>query len=73
MHIAIGESYPECYVEEGDAEKQKKIDELEQKGIFNKSSQHVDIVVDFREGGAGRRLFLDDQELISRNNIWEIS
>ncbi len=73
LHIAIGESYPECYVEEDDAEKQKKIDELEQKGILNKSSQHVDIVVDFRIGGAGRRLFLDDQELISRNNIWEIS
>jgi len=74
LHIAIGESYPDCYVRNTEsAESKQTIEKLARDGIFNKSAQHVDIVVDFRKGGAGRRLFLDDRELISRNNTWEIS
>jgi aminopeptidase len=74
LHIAIGESYPDCYVRDTEsAESKQTIEKLARDGVFNKSAQHVDIVVDFRKGGAGRRLFFDDQELISRNNIWEIS
>lgn len=73
LHIAIGESYPECYVDKpNSADGRVKMDELIHKGIANESSQHVDIVVDFRECGAGRKLFLDDTELISEDNIWKI-
>ena len=73
LHIAIGESYPECYVDDlSSVEGKVKLEELTNKGIVNVSAQHVDIVVDFREGGSGRRLFLDDTELISENNIWKV-
>ncbi len=73
LHIAIGESYPDCYVSNHESETAaSELEKYAQSGVLNKSAQHVDIVVDFREGGAGRKLYLDDQELISRNNIWEI-
>ena len=73
MHIAIGESYPDCYVDEPDSPTaQEELQKFAAAGILNKSSQHVDIVVDFRKGGAGRRVFLDDQEVISKDNIWVI-
>ncbi|HDP68313.1 MAG TPA: hypothetical protein ENN20_07410 [Candidatus Marinimicrobia bacterium] len=73
MHIAIGESYPDCYVDNLDSPTaQERLQTFADAGILNKSSQHVDIVVDFRKGGAGRRVFLDDQEVISKDNIWVI-
>jgi hypothetical protein len=39
-------------------------------GICNRSAQHVDIVVDFRPGGCGRRVFFDDREVVVRDGIW---
>jgi len=73
LHIAIGESYPECYVDDPNSLKGKlKLEEFGLKGVLNESSQHVDIVVDFRDGGSGRRVFLDNTELISEDNIWKI-
>jgi hypothetical protein len=32
----------------------------------------VDIVTDFREGGAGRAVYLDDTRLALRDNVWVI-
>ena len=73
LHIAIGESYPECYVKDPSSlEGNLQLGEFIQKGICNESSQHVDIVVDFREGGSGKRLFLDETEIFSEDNIWKI-
>ncbi len=71
LHIAIGASYPECYVgdpasEDGAA----KVEELVQQGMLNRSAQHVDIVTDFRPGGAGRAVYLDDTRLEVRDDIW---
>ncbi|MCU0288394.1 MAG: aminopeptidase [Acidobacteria bacterium] len=73
LHIAIGESYPDPYVndpssEEGKAQLQEFID----KGLYNKSSQHVDIVTDFRPGGSGRAVYLDDVQLHIKDNIWMV-
>ncbi|MBU1064332.1 aminopeptidase, partial [bacterium] len=73
LHIAIGESYPNCYIDNPDAEGAKEqLAEFIKAGIMNESAQHVDIVVDFRKGGAGRHVFLGDQKIISEDNIWKI-
>jgi len=73
LHIAIGASYPECYVEKPSSDEGRKAtDELNQKGILNKSAQHVDIVTDFREGGTGRAVYLDDTKLDIQDNIWVV-
>ena len=72
-HIAIGASYPECYVPDPASDEGKKeTDKLFTEGILNRSSQHVDIVVDFRDGGAGRAIYLDDTKLELKDNIWTI-
>jgi aminopeptidase len=72
-HIAIGASYPECYVPDPASDDgRKQTDKLFAEGILNRSSQHVDIVVDFRDGGAGRAIYLDDIQLELKNNIWTI-
>jgi hypothetical protein len=39
---------------------------------MNKSAQHVDIVTDFREGGAGKAVYLDDLKLEIQDNIWVV-
>ncbi|MDX1702040.1 MAG: aminopeptidase [Melioribacteraceae bacterium] len=65
LHIAIGASYPNCYKTEN-----KSLEEYVNEGIMNKSAQHVDIVTDFRAGGAGREVYLDDVKLEQENNIW---
>jgi aminopeptidase len=71
LHIAIGASYPECYVEDPASEEGKaSCERLAASGILNRSAQHVDIVTDFREGGTGRAVFLDDTRLEVRDNIW---
>ncbi|MBI9072273.1 MAG: aminopeptidase [Melioribacteraceae bacterium] len=70
LHIAIGASYPECFVSADDSDKELKKEELLKNGIMNKSAQHVDIVTDFREGGSGRAVYLDDVKLEIENNIW---
>jgi len=74
LHIAIGASYPECFVSEPASEKGKKeADHLYEKGILNRSAQHIDIVTDFRPGGAGKSVYLDDTKLEIRDNIWVVS
>jgi len=71
LHIAIGQSYPEAYVDDNNSEEGKnKISELTSKGIYNKSAQHVDIVTDFRPGGSGKAVYIDDVKLEIENNIW---
>lgn len=73
LHIAIGNSYPASYVENPESEAGKKaIEEYTEKGIYNKSAQHVDIVTDFRPGGVGRAVYLDSVKLAIRDNIWVI-
>lgn len=73
LHIAIGASYPEAFVEDASSEEGKKqTEELLKQGIFNKSAQHVDIVTDFRPGGVGRTVFLDDTQLDIKDNIWVV-
>jgi aminopeptidase len=72
-HIAIGASYPVCYVEDPASEEGKaRCDELAQEGRLNRSAQHVDIVTDFRPGGAGREVWLDDTRLEVRNGVWVV-
>lgn len=73
QHIAIGASYPECYVDEPSSDDgKKKLDKLFEQGKLNRSAQHVDIVTDFREGGAGAAVYLDDVKLEIENNIWVV-
>ena len=73
LHIAIGASYPECFVDDPASDTGKKeSDELNKKGILNRSAQHVDIVTDFRTGGAGKAVFLDDTKLEIKDNIWVV-
>ncbi len=72
LHIAIGASYPECFVDEHTSDPGKVKEDLLNKGIMNKSAQHVDIVTDFRPGGAGREVYLDDTKLEIENNIWVV-
>ena len=71
LHIAIGQSYPEAYVGDQNSEESKnKISELQSKGIYNQSAQHVDIVTDFRPGGSGKAVYVDGVKLEIENNIW---
>jgi len=71
LHIAIGQSYPEAYVDDNNSEAGKKqISELTSKGIYNQSAQHVDIVTDFRPGGSGKAVYIDEVKLEIENNIW---
>lgn len=73
MHIAIGQSYPEAYVDSANSEEGKKIiSELQSKGIYNQSAQHVDIVTDFRPGGSGKAIYIDGLKLKLENNIWVV-
>ncbi len=73
LHIAIGASYPECFVTEPASEKGKKeADSLFEKGVLNRSAQHVDIVTDFRQGGVGKALYLDNTKLEIRDNLWVV-
>jgi len=73
LHIAIGASYPECFVDNPASEEGKKeTDDYIKRGLLNKSAQHVDIVTDFRTGGAGKAVFLDDIQLQINDNIWTV-
>jgi len=73
LHIAIGASYPQCYVDDpaSDAGK-KRVDEMVAEGLVNRSAQHVDIVTDFRGSGSGRAVYLDDTKLEVRDGIWAV-
>ncbi|MCW8848955.1 MAG: aminopeptidase [Melioribacteraceae bacterium] len=68
LHIAIGASYPNCFKIDND----RNLDYYIDNGIMNKSAQHVDIVTDFRPGGSGRAVYLDDLKLEQKNNIWVV-
>lgn len=71
LHIAIGASYEDCFVEAPQSEAgRQRVQELEAAGVLNRSAQHVDIVADFRPGGCGRRVLLDNGELLSRDGLW---
>ena len=71
LHIAIGASYSECFVDDQNSDEGKQVIEKYIKdGIMNKSAQHVDIVTDFRKGGVGRAVYLDDIKLDLKDNIW---
>jgi aminopeptidase len=74
LHIAIGLSYEDCFVEDPGSEAGKsKVSALEEAGVLNRSAQHVDIVTDFRPGGCGRSVHVDDVELAPRNGVWEVA
>jgi aminopeptidase len=71
LHIAIGASYPECFVDNQNSDEGKQlIEKYTKDGILNKSAQHVDIVSDFRKGGVGQAVYLDDIKLDLKDNIW---
>lgn len=71
LHIAIGQSYEDCYAEDPSSPESKQLlEELGQKGILNRSAQHVDIVCDFRPGGAGRSVKIDGRALAVKDGIW---
>jgi len=71
LHIAIGASYEECYVEDPSSPEGKaRIRELEELGVLNRSAQHVDIVTDFRAGGCGRSVTVDGVRLVPRDRVW---
>lgn len=73
LHIAIGASYPECYVKDESTEEGKAAGErMFAEGLLNRSAQHVDIVTDFREGGAGIGVWLDDTQLAVSDGIWVV-
>jgi len=71
LHIAIGASYEDCYVSDPSSDEgQAMVAEYENLGALNRSSQHVDIVTDFRPGGCGRRVTVDDVELVPKDGVW---
>lgn len=71
LHIAIGDSYPECYVKDPGSENDKgELDQFYSRGTANRSAQHVDIVTDFRPGGSGKAIYLDGKKLEVKNNLW---
>ena len=74
LHIAIGASYEDCFVEDaGTDEGKAAIKDFVKQGALNRSAQHVDIVTDFRPGGCGRSVHIDDVELVPRNGLWEVA
>jgi len=73
LHIAIGASYEQCYTEDPTSEEGKKIVKtLEEESVLNRSAQHVDIVTDFRKGGVGRWVKIDDSELVVEDSVWVV-
>lgn len=73
LHIAIGASYPECFVDDPASDEGKaRVKELAKQGLINRSAQHVDIVTDFRGTGAGQAVYLDDTKLEVREGVWVV-
>jgi aminopeptidase len=71
LHIAIGASYEHCYTDDpGSDEGRRRIEQLEADGVLNRSAQHVDIVTDFRPGGCGVSVHIDDVRLVPENGVW---
>jgi len=74
LHIAIGASYEDCYVDDpGSPEGKARIEELEAAGVLNRSAQHVDIVTDFRPGGCGRSVLVDATRLEIKDGVWVVA
>jgi aminopeptidase len=74
LHIAIGASYENCFTEDpGSAEGRQQIEKLDADGVLNRSAQHVDIVTDFRAGGCGVSVHIDDVELVPRDGVWVVA
>jgi aminopeptidase len=74
LHIAIGASYDDSYVEDPRSEAgAARIKELESSGALNRSAQHIDIVTDFRPGGCGRRVSVGGVELRPANGVWVVA
>lgn len=72
MHIALGKGFSIAHVHAPEtASGQKRYMKLLKAGIANNSAQHVDLVVSFRKGGAGRAVFLDDKELRLSSGNWD--
>lgn len=73
LHIAIGASYDRAYVADPASESGKAaLRDLVDKGIMNCSAKHEDIVADFRPGGCGRRVLIDDTELEVSGGVWRV-
>ena len=73
LHIAIGASYEDCYVEDpASTEGKAAIEELAEAGVINRSAQHIDIVTDFRAGGSGHTVHVDGIELAPRDGVWGV-
>ena len=71
LHIAIGASYEDCYVSDASSDDgRQRLIELEKAGILNRSAQHVDIVTDFRPGGCGQSVHIDDHRMVIYNGYW---
>lgn len=71
LHVAIGASYEICFADDpGSEEGRERIAALERDGVLNRSAQHVDVVADFRPGGAGRRVLLGETEVVVRGGVW---
>jgi len=71
LHIAIGASYEDCFVDDpASPGGRERIEELERRGVLNRSAQHVDIVTDFRAGGCGRSVTIDGTPVVPGKGLW---
>ncbi len=71
MHFALGNCFPDGFSKKPDSKKgAARFCALLGSGVANASSQHTDLVVSFRKGGAGRAVFLDDRRLELRDGNW---
>ena len=71
LHVAIGASYEEGFVANPRSDAgRRRVGELEALGALNRSAQHVDLVADFRPGGCGRRVTLDEVDLAPEGGVW---
>lgn len=73
LHIAIGASYEGCFVNDPHSpEGMARVEELVREGVLNRSAQHVDIVTDFRPGGSGVAVYLDEARLTVEEKNWKV-
>lgn len=71
MHIALGNSFPEAFGLNGaTAQGRAAYADLAKRGIANISAQHLDLVVSFRKGMAGRLVLVDGTPLPLRDGNW---
>ena len=71
MHLALGNGFSKAYVTSPDSRSgQKQYKKMLQTGVANISAQHVDLVISFRKGGAGKAVFFDNEQLKIMNGNW---